>query len=152
MKIAQIFLIYIVNATSILLVLVSYYFNIKRHKNIEELPTTVISKSVKISNLNKLQKNTKIFKVALILNIINLLVPNGLLKFLLPALTIVLVSNILVQLFEEIDTFNITKGQIDMVDEFKEKRNQEIRQKIKEREARIRKEKESLQVNSEKDK
>lgn len=127
-------MIFAVNIVSLVLIVVTMYFNVRRHNNIFSLPTYVISKKIKNDNLKKLKNNSYIFYVLLALNVVNLFLPNGLLKFVLPAVSIVIVTNILIQLFEEIDTFNVSKEDVNVINDFKDKRNAEVRKRAKERE------------------
>jgi len=127
-------LIYAINIVSFIVTLFSLYFNIKRFKNISELPTTIISKSVKEKNLERLTQSKYVLMIFSALNLLNLFLPNGFAKFIIPAISIVVTTNLLLQLFEEIDTFNVTKGEVDLISEFKQKQRKETLQKAKNRE------------------
>lgn len=130
-------MIYVINVISLVVTLIALHFNIKRYGNISELPTTIISKNVKENNLKKLTQNKYVLYVLGALNFLNLFLPNGLTKFIIPAISLVVVTNILIQLFEEIDTFNVSKGEIDLISDFKQKQRQQTLEKAKKRESQL---------------
>lgn len=132
-------LIYGINIISIVVILFSLYFNIKRHKNISDLPTTVISKTVKTNNLKKLTKNKYVLSILGGLSLVNIFLPNGFGKFVIPAISLIVATNILIQLFEEIDTFNVSKGEVDLITEFKKKKRNDTLEKAKKREQQLNK-------------
>ena len=134
MPISQNTLIYILIGISFLLIVVSAFFNARRYNNIYSLPTSVISKATKKENLEKLKMNRYGFYIAAGLNVVNMLLPNGLLKFAIPAITIIFTTTVLISLFEEIDTFNVTKGEVDLMNDFHTKRKEEVLMKAKQRE------------------
>lgn len=119
---------------AILLIIISMYFNARRYNNIFSLPNSVINKKVKEDNLKKLSNNKYVFYILGALCLLNFFLPNGLLKFIVPAIVIIITTNILISLFEEIDCFNVTVDEVNAVQDFKEKRNAEIRKRAKARE------------------
>ena len=127
-------LTYGVNIIAIILVIVSMYFNAKRYNNIFSLPTSVINKKVKTDNLKKLSNNRYVFYILGALCLLNLFVPDGLLKFVVPGISIVIITNILLSLFEEIDYFNVTAGEVSAIQDFKEKRREDVMNRSKARE------------------
>lgn len=130
----QALMILAVNIISLILIVVAFYFNARRYNNIFDLPTTVISKKIKNDNLKKLSDNRYIFYVCGALNLLNLFLPNGLFKFIVPGITVVVITNILLSLFEEIDSFNVTAGEINIITDFKEKRREDVKNRAKKRE------------------
>lgn len=134
----QVLLIFGVNIISLILIVVAFYFNAKRYNNIFDLPTTVISKKVKNNNLKKLSDNRYAFYVLGALNLLNLFLPNGLFKFIVPGITVVVITNILISLFEEIDSFNVTAGEINIISDFKTKQREDVKNRAKKREKKER--------------
>lgn len=134
-------LTYGVNIVAIILVIVSMYFNAKRYNNIFSLPTSVINKKVKADNLKKLSNNRYVFYILGALCLLNLFFPDGLLKFVIPGISIVIITNILLSLFEEIDYFNVTAGEVSAIQDFKEKRREDVMNRSKAREEQSQKDK-----------
>ena len=137
----QLVLTYGVNIIAIILVIVSMYFNAKRYNNIFSLPTSVINKKVKANNLKKLSNNRYVFYILGALCLLNLFFPDGLLKFVIPGISIVIITNILISLFEEIDYFNVTASEVNTIQDFKEKRREDVMNRSKAREEQSQKNK-----------
>ena len=87
---------------AILLIIISMYFNARRYNNIFSLPNSVINKKVKEDNLKKLSNNKYVFYILGALCLLNFFLPNGLLKFIVPAIVIIITTNILISLFEHL--------------------------------------------------
>lgn len=137
----QLVLTYGVNIIAIILVIVSMYFNAKRYNNIFSLPTSVINKKVKANNLKKLSNNRYVFYILGALCLLNLFFLDGLLKFVIPGISIVIITNILISLFEEIDYFNVTASEVNTIQDFKEKRREDVMNRSKAREEQSQKNK-----------
>ena len=137
----QLVLTYGVNIIAIILVIVSMYFNAKRYNNIFSLPTSVINKKVKADNLKKLSNNRYVFYILGALCLLNLFCPDGLLKVVIPGISIVIITNILISLFEEIDYFNVTASEVNTIQDFKEKRREDVMNRSKAREEQSQKNK-----------
>ena len=128
-----IFIILGLSASSLLITIITYFFNTKRINDIRDLPTEMISKKDKKDNLVMLDKNKKILNIILILNAINLILPNTLFKLFIPSFTIVISTNLWIQLFDEIDTFSATKGEFNVILDYNKKQKEEVQKKAQER-------------------
>ena len=135
-------LTYGVNIIAIILVIISMYFNAKRYNNIFSLPTSVINKKVKADNLKKLSNNRYVFYVLGALCLLNLFLPDGLLKFVVPGISIIIITNILLSLFEEIDQFNVTATEVNAIQDFRDKRREDVMNRSKAREEQAQKNRE----------
>ena len=97
----------------------------RRITQIEELPETVIEEKEKQEYLSSLIQKSYFTIISIVLNAINIVLPDSSLKFLIPALGIVVCCYLLVGIMDEIDIFDVKKDDADVFQErFNEKKEE----------------------------
>lgn len=119
----------IANVISIILIIVTAYFNASRHNYILPLSTKIISKDDKEEMLKQFQNNRYVFYVAGALNILNLFLPSNIFKFIVPAITAMVMFTILSSLFVEIADNQVSEKDISAAEAHKRQKREEIRTK-----------------------
>lgn len=119
----------IANIVSIILIIVTAYFNASRHNYILPLSTKVISKDEKDEMLKQFQNNRYVFYIAAALNILNFFLPDNMFKFIIPAITAMVMFTIMSSLFVEIADNQVSEKDISAAEAHKRQKREEIRNK-----------------------
>lgn len=104
----------IICVISILVSALSVHFTKKRITQIGELPKTVLSEDQKEENIKSLTIQLYVMLGGFVLSAINIFLPDGLLKFLIPILVILIVGYLLINIMAEIDAFDVKKDDVDI--------------------------------------
>lgn len=99
----------------------------KRIVQIQDLPDTVIEEKERNNYVNTLTQKCYFTIIATVLNIINIFLPDSPLKFIVPALGIVICCYFLVGIMDEIDIFNVKKDDADVFQERIKEKEEELR-------------------------
>ena len=119
----------IANVVSIILIIITAYFNASRHNYILPLSTNIISKDEKDEMLKQCQNNTYVFYIAGALNVLNFFLPNNMFKFIIPVITAMVMFTILSSLFVEITDNQVSEKDISAAEAHKRQKREEIRTK-----------------------
>lgn len=113
-----------------------------RINQISQMPPEVFTRKEKETYLKELSIRLYIVLGFLVVSFINILLPDGLLKFIIPLLCAVVVGTLLSSIFEEVDSFDMTKDDVDIYLEEQEKRKNDMKKQreLMEEENRRRKE------------
>ena len=119
-----------VNIVAIIMIVVTAYLNANHYNFILPLSTRVISKDDIEDILKRLSNNRYAFYISGALNLLNLLLPIGLFKFIIPIITVLVMCAILNGIFSDSVDTEVTEKilvLLKLIEERKEKKL-EIRQ------------------------
>lgn len=97
----------------------------KRINQINDLPTTILSTLEKEQQVASLNTRLYIALGCIGANVLNFILPDGLLKFMIPVVSVFVIGFIMSSTMEEADEFNVTKDEIDVYMEEQERRKKE---------------------------
>ena len=128
-----------VNIVAIIMIVVTAYLNANHYNFILPLSTRVISKDDKEDILKRLSNNRYAFYISGALNLLNLLLPIGLFKFIIPIITVLVMCAILNGIFSDAVDTEVTEKDISAAEAYRREKREEIRNKAiarKEKEAK----------------
>ena len=111
---------------SILASVVSAFITYRRIKQIDDLPEVAISAQEKEKYNETLTRYIYVLLGAIILNVINIFLPDGLLKFVIPLVSVIIIGVILSSIMEDADAYDLKKDDVEVYLEEQEKRKEEI--------------------------
>lgn len=112
---------------SILASVVSAFITYRRIKQIDDLPEVAISAQEKEKYNETLTRYIYVLLGAIILNVINIFLPDGLLKFVIPLFSVIIIGVILSSIMEDADAYDLKKDDVEVYLEEQEKRKEEIK-------------------------
>ena len=112
---------------SILASVVSAFITYRRIKQIDDLPEVAISAQEKEKYNETLTRYIYVLLGAIILNVINIFLPDGLLKFVIPLVSVIIIGVILSSIMEDADAYDLKKDDVEVYLEEQEKRKEEIK-------------------------
>ena len=122
-----------VSIIAILLGVAAAFLNFRKHGEIKNIGLSAMSKSQKEKEMKRLQVSLIALGVVVLLSVINIFLPEGMYRFIIPVVTVVLSLNIVIGLFDDTDNSN-SKDDKDDYAEYKSRRDREIKEKAKIRE------------------
>lgn len=128
---------------SILASAVSAFITYRRIKQIDDLPEVAMSAQEKEKYSETLTKYIYILLGAVVLNVINIFLPDGLLKFIVPLVSVIVMGVILSSIMEDADAYDLKKDDVEIYLEEQERRKEEVKRQKELMEAEQKKKREA---------
>lgn len=123
---------------SVIAILISagtLFMDVKRRKTVLGFGLAKMAKEDRDENLKKLQMYMYILIGGIVINLVNLVLPEGMYRFIFPVVSIVLASNILINIFEDAaETEEEKQDDASAWMDYKSRRDKDIQEKSKIRE------------------
>ena len=124
-------MVILITSIAVLLNLYCFYTVILRMARIKSLPNDIMPSSTKKTYLDMLERYLGLFVISFVISILFVSFRFYGVEFLTPVISIIISSNVLYKILDEIDEFDLNKKDSDIVKDFLEKTRKDARNKGK---------------------